>query len=295
MTECSVLDALIAKNGSETLCGNPVRNRGQQFSALVITSIVLAFGFIIVRFTYRFLVGNYDYDDWFVLAAFISSTLSAALSIFGTIANGLGRDVWTLEPNEVTNMLKYFYAIASLYFLQVALTKISLLFFYMRIFSDIQRLLWSLLVFVAFWGLLYIFLFVFQCYPISLFWMRWDGEHRGRCLSLNILTNTQSSINIALDFGVLSIALWKIRVLHVSWTQKAGIVFMFCIGTLVTLVTIIRISIINDFAATTTNPSWDFVDACVWTALDVNISIICLCLPVTRQLILWTSWEIFQR
>jgi hypothetical protein len=45
----------------------------------------------------------------------------------------LGGDLWTVTPTQITNYLAKFYILEVLYFAQVFLLKLSLLFFYLRI------------------------------------------------------------------------------------------------------------------------------------------------------------------
>ena len=50
------------------------------------------------------------------------------------VQEGLGRDLWNLTPDQVTNVLLYFFIEEYLYAFLVALTKISILCLYLRIF-----------------------------------------------------------------------------------------------------------------------------------------------------------------
>lgn len=192
--------------------------------------------FMIIRFCYKLFVIKLDLglDDWFVLAAMISAAPSAFITVYGTTANGLGKDIWTLTSSEITNVLMYFYIMAVLYFLQTTLVKLSIICFYMRIFptQGTQRLLWGTFAFTTIWGIAYIFASIFQCRPISYFWTQWDGLHKGQCLDSNAIAWSNAAINITLDLWVLAIPLWQLRTLQIHWKKKIGVALMFCVGTL---------------------------------------------------------------
>lgn len=88
---------------------------------MVISNVMLtlASAFVILRFGFKAFFSRMDfgYDDWCVLATLLSAIPSAIATVYGTVEHGLGRDIWTLPPSEITEMLKWFYVMASLYFL----------------------------------------------------------------------------------------------------------------------------------------------------------------------------------
>ena len=238
--------------------------------------VVMAAAFIVVRFAYKILVARLDigYDDWAVLATFISALPSAVITVYGTVKHGLGQDIWTLRPTEITEMLKFFYIMASLYFTQVMLLKLSLTFFYIRVFPStrVQRLLWGTVLFTTLWGFSFVIVAIFQCRPISYFWKKWDGLHDGSCLDINAITASNAGINIALDFWILGIPLWQLWDLKLHWKKKVGVALMFCVGTFVTVVSILRLKALLHFAASS-NASWEFYDVSVWSTIEICVGI----------------------
>jgi hypothetical protein len=191
---------------------------------------------VIVRFATKLYVVKVQVglDDWFVLAAMISSIPSAFINVYGLAANGLGRDMWTLEPEAITEVLMYFQVMACMYFLDTTLVKLSMICFYQRIFPSpgTQRLLWGTFTLTSAWGALFILLAVFQCRPIQFFWTQWDGLHEGSCLDANAIAWSNAATNIALDAWILIIPLWHLRSLQLHRMKKIGVGLMFCVGTL---------------------------------------------------------------
>lgn len=121
-----------------------------------------------------------------------------------------------------------------IYLFEVAIAKLALLFFYLRVFSfnPVKQVLWGTVVFTALFGLVFVFVTIFQCQPIEYSWIKWDGKHRGRCINLNVLAWSNSAISITLDLWMLAVPMWQLKVLKMGWRRKVGVAIMFCVGTL---------------------------------------------------------------
>ncbi|OHW96998.1 CFEM domain-containing protein [Colletotrichum incanum] len=285
---CTIPDALATKNASLTNCGAPVQNRAEGYVILSNTMAVMAAICVLSRFAYKIFFAGLDigWDDWFVMATLIAAMPSAVITVHGTTANGLGRDIWTLEPQQITNVLFYFYIMAWLYFLQVTLVKLAIIFFYMRIFParEVQRVLWATTIFIIVWGFAFVVTAVFQCKPIHYFWTKWDGLHEGSCADANAVSWSNASISIALDFWMLTIPLWQLRALKLHWKKKVGVALMFIVGTFVTVVSIIRLQSLLNFAKGH-NATMDFMDVSIWSTVEICVAIMCACLPSIRMIL----------
>lgn len=190
---------------------------------------------IIFRLSYRLWAGlGWGMDDWFILVTGVICAPNIGIGIHGTLANGLGRDVWTLQFEQITKFGFYFYLQAVMYFAEVALLKMSILFFYLRIFSEvkIRRVLYGTLIINAMSGIAYVFASIFQCWPISYNWTRWDQQHEGKCVDITALTWSNAIVSIVFDFWMLAIPLSQLRKLKLHWKRKIGVGLMFGVGTL---------------------------------------------------------------
>jgi hypothetical protein len=122
------------------------------------------------------------------------------------------------------------------YIAAIAMTKISILLFYLRIFPDRKFRLWVhiTLAFCVLYILGFVPALIAQCIPISLSWDRWEGEHedRGKCIDLNAMGWTAAAFNIVLDAVVIILPLHEMSKLKMSRRRKAGIVLMFVGGAL---------------------------------------------------------------
>ncbi|KAF4551090.1 CFEM domain-containing protein 1 [Elsinoe fawcettii] len=289
---CIIPDVLIARNVSATNCGAPVRNRAPDYANISNGLAVTALVFVVIRFATKLFIvkSELGWDDWSVLATLVAAAPSAFITVYGMIPNGLGRDMWTLEANQIYMVIEYFYVMAWLYFLQITLLKLSLLFFYLRVFprTEIRRLLWGTVAFVSVWGAAFVLTAIFQCRPIHYFWSKWDGLHKGTCLSANKISWVNAGFSIVLDLWILAIPIWEIRQLKMHWKKKVGVAVMFGVGTFVTVVSIIRLQTLVEFAKSA-NATWEFTAVSMWSTIEITVGIICACLPTVRLLVvkLW--------
>jgi hypothetical protein len=266
----------VAQNISETHCENPRRDRGPKFIKLEYTMIVMAGIFVFARFAFKIVEGlPLGLDDWTILVTMVLSIGATGGIIGGTIKHGLGKDMWTLEPHDITQLLLYFYAVAALYFATIATLKLSIIFFYMKVFPTraTQRLLRGTAVFTALWGLAYTIIAIFQCRPIGHFWKRWTGLHPGTCLDMNAFAFSNAGISIMLDLWSLGIPMWEIQRLQMHWKQKISVALMFGVGTFVTVVSIVRLQAIEQFGKSK-NLSWDYYNVSFWSALEVGVGLV---------------------
>jgi hypothetical protein len=150
------------------------------------------------------------------------------------VAHGLGRDIWTIPFPSVIVFTRWFYIMEVLYFLIVALLKLSLLFFFLRIFParNIRRIIWGTIAFDVAFGISFTVAAIVQCRPISYYWTRFDDPRNGKCIDINGLGWANAAISIALDLWMLVLPLSQVFSLKLAWRKKLSVALMFCVGTL---------------------------------------------------------------
>ncbi|KAF2847667.1 hypothetical protein T440DRAFT_190984 [Plenodomus tracheiphilus IPT5] len=285
---CTLRQALTTKNLTATTCHAPERYRGESIRVSnLILAVVTAFcGLSRVIFKAVYSIGELGWDDYSVIAALIAGAPSVVIIDRGIVPNGLGRDIYTVPFDHITNFVRYLYALEVLYFLQIALLKLTLLFFFLRIFPKplIRRLLWGTVTFNVLCGFSFVLVAIFQCQPISYYWTSWDKERPGKCIDVNALAWSNAIISILLDVWMLVLPLYEIFHLQLSWRKKLSVAVMFCVGTFVTVVSILRLQYLVTFAASS-NPTWDQADVIRWSNVEIHVGIICACLPALRVIL----------
>ncbi|KAH8673256.1 GPCR, PTH11-type [Ilyonectria robusta] len=286
---CTVKNALTTKNATMEYCGEPIRQRSVQYDTFSVVVVIISGLFIVQRFAFKIYAKlELRLDDWFALLASIISIPLTAIAICGVSANGLGRDIWTLTFDQLYDFGKYFLILEILYFTEITILKLAMLFLYLRIFpaASIQRTLWGTIIINSLFGIIFVVITTFvQCRPISYFWKMWDNEHEGTCLNLTAIGYSNACISIALDLWMLAIPLVQIRSLNLSWQRKIGAGAMFFIGSFVTVVSILRLGSLVKFGAHSRNPTWEYVEVTIWSQVEINVGIICTCMPSFRLFI----------
>lgn len=138
------------------------------------------------------------------------------------------------------------------YVTSLSLTKISILFFYLKVFParGFRWCVYVLIVCNVCFAVVFDFLLAFQCDPIAGAWKAWDGTFPAQCISINVLGWSAAAINIVLDLSVIILPLPELFRLSMSLRKKVQIIMMFAVGFFVTCVSIIRLRSLVEFGNT---------------------------------------------
>ena len=284
ISACTVKESLTAQNISAQLCHVPVRNRSLEVQLIGPILCFFAIAFVVIRVIARrpFVSDLFGWDDGLIVAAALVTTPSAVTQVL-LGRNGLGKDIWTVPFDHITQMLRLMYVAEVFYTLSTALTRISILVFYLRVFSGPRfRVATKIMIGfnIAGWVATF-FPIAFQCTPISYAWTRWSEETQGHCINLHAGTWTLAAFNILFDLTALILplpALYQLQLTY-SWKKKARVFVMFSIGLIATLVSILRLRSLVYFGKTR-NPTWDLVELTIWSVTESKVGIICACLPM---------------
>ncbi|KAL4880274.1 hypothetical protein BJY04DRAFT_219272 [Aspergillus karnatakaensis] len=284
-TACTIKEALTTKRLSELQCGVTPHASTDLYVILSTVFLVLAIICVLLRVAGRVIVTHVGLDDGAVGLALCIAIAIGAIA-FPIRDGGLGKDIWHVPFDDITKTV-YLFAIATiLYPPCIALIKISMLLLYLRLFPGYYIRLATLttLAITSCWGIIYTLMGVFQCKPREYMWERWDGEHKGQCLDQHAILMSHAIINIVLDVVVIALPLPTLLRLNLSLTKKVGVCMMFVIGLVVTVISILRLTTSMGFL-TSSNPTRDFIPVSIWSFLEIDLGIICACLPEIRALI----------
>ncbi|KAK7928739.1 hypothetical protein PG985_005737 [Apiospora marii] len=284
-TTCSGFDTFEFEKVAAQACDSPVRSRKVELWSFVLAEFCTIFCSLL-RITSRILLGNWDLDDYLFFPIFLLFLAFTGIGQYVRIL-AFGVDVWTLDPETVTVALKLFFIDETLYLTAFPLIKVAILCFYLRVFPHdrFRTLVYVTIGVVVVSALVFLALQIAQCIPVSLVWEGWKmaDSHLQKCLNINILTTAAGYTSIAQDGIVLLLPLPILVSLETPFMQRLKICCLFSLGVLATAVSCIRMKYILQFQATT-NPTWDHTDSLIWTALEVNVAILVLCMVPIRQL-----------
>lgn len=116
----------------------------------------------------------------------------------------------------------------------VPLTKISIIFLYLRIFRGKSFVYFAYALIAA--NVAYLLAFeaisIFQCWPIEGAWRAWDGTFRAKCRNVNLQGWMSATFSIILDVLTLILPLPSLYRLEMSMKKRVQIMMMFSVGVL---------------------------------------------------------------
>ncbi|KAL5390667.1 hypothetical protein DPSP01_001740 [Paraphaeosphaeria sporulosa] len=177
----------------------------------------------------------------------------------------------------------------SLFFIYISLwsAKACLLAFYYSIFSLQGRRarvgLATACVFTAATFLLHMFLIAFWCTPISSNWSPPPGEHL--CSAVHSMSSVTISTftNIATDIVILSIPISTLLATKLNRTQRAGLAFIFLMGSISILAALVRFICLKLVQSVPRASITHTID--VWALVEIVSSILAVCLPSLRTFV----------
>jgi fucose permease len=176
-------------------------------------------------------------------------------------------------------------------------TKTSLLVFYLRMSKNTQSILriasYITLAIVNIDGVVLTFLNAFQCSPVS---AAYDPSiYTAQCLSIVTLYLCSAPVNIITDLAILVLPIPVLTGMQLPQRQKTILVLTFALGIFVTTVDVVRIYYLQQASSdqmatheklgTASDFAYNASTAFMWSAVEVNVVIICACIPTMKPLV----------
>ncbi|KAK1572866.1 uncharacterized protein LY79DRAFT_653338 [Colletotrichum navitas] len=203
---------------------------------------VFALVVVILRLYIRFDTKNLGWDDAFICAAL---ALTIGLSVSSIICMKelfIGIHYWEIpQPANPGNGMLWVFITGIIYSPILALAKQSVLIFILR-FSGIKNLVRNV---VWYTGIVNISLtiatflaIIFQCTPVEAFW---NTSVSGQCINEFALAITSGTLTVLTDIIVIGLPFYIILGLKIDMKKKKGLMGVFALGIIVTLVSIVRL------------------------------------------------------
>ncbi|KAG6359894.1 hypothetical protein INS49_010947 [Diaporthe citri] len=285
---CSVRDQLATQKYSKHTCGVEGEDRTALVWIIGIVFGILGFIAFCLRVASRVFVGTHATwgpEDWVMTVAVVLMIPLAVLSV--PLANyGLGKDMWEVEPDNITKILYLYFWDELVYLAVLPVTKISILLFYLKIFPkrEVKIAIWVLVGFNIAYLIVFEVISIFQCRPIAGAWLAWDKTFEATCNDINMQGWMAAALNLVLDLSVIILPLPELAGLSLSLRKKIQILSMFCVGFFVTIVSALRLQSLAKYA-NTSNVTQDYVEVGYWSTIEVPVGVICACMPAIRSLI----------
>ncbi|KAK4668502.1 uncharacterized protein QC764_707900 [Podospora pseudoanserina] len=247
---------------------------------------VLAFIVVSVRVAGRVASSQFSMDDWLVCIAMLMSVAETVISFFFIKTNFIGIPISQVPSHDPTQGLIWAYAVQILYNPILALVKSSALIFLSRLFGQkdgVRRfLLWLNIANISQMVAVF-FAITFQCLPIA---FNWDLTTRGgRCVDRRVLYTCTAVINIATDLLILGTPIWIFAKLKIPRRTKMALLFVFLLGFLVTITSVVRLVLLvqglfNLTALSDPTSNVGFVTS----AIETNLALITASAPALRPI-----------
>ncbi|PVI02511.1 hypothetical protein DM02DRAFT_626708 [Periconia macrospinosa] len=129
--------------------------------------------------------------------------------------------------------------------------------------------------------LLHMFLIAFWCTPVSSNWSPPPGEHL--CSAVHSISSVTISTftNIATDLVILSIPISTILATRLGRTERAGLAFVFLMGSVSVIAALIRFICLKLIQSSPKASITHTID--VWALVEIVSSILAVCLPSLRM------------
>ncbi|KAI4122416.1 MAG: hypothetical protein LQ338_005839 [Usnochroma carphineum] len=187
-----------------------------------------------------------------------------------------------LSLDNIEKFLLNDWTIQIIFACAISVTRLSLLMFYHRLFPVKRFTIVAVITgcIMIGWWISFMFAIVFSCYPVASYW---NKAIVGQCINEHTLSwgITGSELGANIIMLVLPIPwLWDLRLAR---AKKLALVGIFTLGCFVCISCIVRFPLLA--AVVQTDASWTIIPAGIWIAVECNIGIASVCLPLMRPLI----------
>ncbi|MCJ1456488.1 hypothetical protein MMC28_006849 [Mycoblastus sanguinarius] len=240
---------------------------------------------------------NFGWDDAMIALAQAVNAVGMGFVML-EVWFGLGRHVQYLPADHYVGFLKYNFLDWVQVFITLALSKISICLFLLRIskFERWRYFLFGLIAFLVLTHLPLTLLFLLQCIPLN---KNWSTSVPGHCFSKRAVEKiivVQGVFSIVTDFVGATfpvLLLWNSRL---PMRQKIALNLLMGLGVMFVLSTsIVDVRTSYSWEILSNDVTWVGVGNALTRILEVNFCIIAACIPIMRPLILHLRNRFFPR
>ncbi|KAL3457329.1 hypothetical protein BJX64DRAFT_293204 [Aspergillus heterothallicus] len=276
---CTVVEGLSAQNATATMCKQPIRDKS--WVAPIATIVTGAMAIICVLTRMYDCLAKKEFK-WADLCAALALAWSIPMDVFEFYMKsaGMGKDVWTLTPDQITNAAKYTWVTQVAYIPAIILTKVAIVCFFMQVFPGpkFRMLCYGTIVWCFLFMISTTITAILACVPVEKMWTNWMGNAEGVCYDNNAFWWAHSAVNIATDLWVIGLPIPMLLNLQLKLKKKIYLVLMFSVGIVITVISIVRFSGLLKYS-TSSNITYNNVMVATYSVIECNISIVCCCMP----------------
>ncbi|KAK9799924.1 putative Extracellular membrane protein CFEM domain-containing protein [Seiridium cardinale] len=282
---CDTYDAGVSMYLENAMCNAyPKESLVYVINTACIVTFALAIPVVVARCAARWkLTKRLWSDDYMsIIATVFLMTLAAVQIVCAQV--GFGVHIWNFDWTNGTKLKLLSYT-GQLAYIWVQITsKVAILLLYRRVFN-VAGSLWfrwtvtALIVYEVLHGVIYTFVVLFQCSPVSAFWDATVTD--AKCLDTGAIIFSGAIMAIAEDLALILLPIPELRKLQVSGRKRWGVAIMFAFASFGTIASIVRLRYLlalNEGHDAT----WNDVDVVVWSLIENLMAVVCGSLPALR-------------
>ncbi|KAK4149474.1 hypothetical protein C8A00DRAFT_18838, partial [Chaetomidium leptoderma] len=243
------------------------------------------------------------WDDIFIILTMLSTATGSIVLCICSF--GLGESIYKMTLPEIEAFMEVLYIANATYPLSATLIKLALLFQYLRVFNTKSRyrvFCKCMIAITVTWGMIFIALRWFPCYPVAAYW---NFSIKGaRCWgfgSRDPLPIMRVFVGQAISTAVLDLIVFAIPVplcfkSDTPRKTRLCLLGLFVLGLLAILCAILRtVYVVTQTTAHTFqfDPGWYDPTTAGLACLEVHLAAVCAALPVFWPVIATTWGRIF--
>ncbi|KAH4107913.1 hypothetical protein HBI80_129120 [Parastagonospora nodorum] len=261
-------------------------NKSPLIIGLVAGSTGLGFICVVLRFFSRIkLVGIVGLEDYFIALSMVFGICSSACLIQGA-RYGNGRHLINVPMENAFYILKYLFFSIIAYHVALTLTKFSILLQYRRIFTlkGSRKPIYIVMGICAATGTTAVLTAVFTCVPVNAYW-NMGLKPFAKCVNQDAMYHANAALNITTDLLVAALPVRQLWRLQIAMRQKIALLIILTLGWFVVIISIIRLYFLILVAKHPTDQTWYSGPAAYWSALEVNLAIVCASTPALKPIV----------
>ncbi|RKF78926.1 putative integral membrane protein [Golovinomyces cichoracearum] len=276
---CPFSDLKLAIEHFAKLCnGYPKQSRCEQIIRTTIIMSILTSFFISLRIKSRWFDNKHLWlDDWIAFVVYALIAGSAVLLVMIAKA-GMGEHLWNSNVDSYAMIGKVSYNIT------VSATKVSILVFYHRVFvnENFQILCkWIIGLFII-PPIIFLWFIIFQCVPIQ---KVWNPAIPGSCIDIDVMILWGAIVSMIEDVIILIMPIPLLSGLKIGRMEKINVLGLFGLGFFAFITSVLRLKFALRMVRHDYDKPWDLSIIIVWSVVEVDVMLICACLPAIRPLV----------
>ncbi|OCL09635.1 hypothetical protein AOQ84DRAFT_397291 [Glonium stellatum] len=265
---------------------NPI-SRGPTLLIVELTILPVALICVALRLYVRyFMVRKTWWDDWLMVVAAIFGTGVTICVVLASQKYGWNIHVWDLTLVQMIQGRQVSIAGQTLFVFASGFEKLSILATYLRIAVSgtwFRRLTWASIVLVNLVMLVFTIVLWTQCNPASEYWNLFATDRT--CEAEGPPLMGQASATVFTDLVVYILPMPTLYQLKLPQWNRIVLMAVFGLGGLVCVAGIMRTVWVHHVVYSTYDITWEGFYLWIWTAVEVNLGVICGCIPALRPLL----------